>query len=100
MPSGLVKKNKILKALKFLELNFFEIVGSKTGELLPTGQAINVIEGIEVSCVDVAVPMMIARASDFGIIGTESRLELDQMPELFSKIESFRLKASKLMGLG
>jgi hypothetical protein len=97
---GDMKLDGVNRAAAPVELNFFEIVGSKTGELLPTGQAINVIEGIEVSCVDVAVPMMIARASDFGIIGTESRLELDQMPELFSKIESFRLKAGKLMGLG
>jgi 2-methylaconitate cis-trans-isomerase PrpF len=41
-------------------------VGAKTGKLLPTGRAVDRIDGVDVSCVDVAVPMVIARASDFG----------------------------------
>jgi 4-oxalomesaconate tautomerase len=41
-------------------------VGAKTGRLLPTGQPVDDIAGYPVSCVDVAVPMVIARAADFG----------------------------------
>ncbi len=41
-------------------------VGAKTGSLLPTGHAVDDIAGYAVSCVDVAVPMVIARAADFG----------------------------------
>ena len=44
-------------------------VGAKTGQLLPTGRAVDEIAGYRVSCVDVAVPMVIARASDFGSAG-------------------------------
>ncbi len=41
-------------------------VGAKTGSLLPTGHAADELAGYAVSCVDVAVPMVIARATDFG----------------------------------
>ena len=34
-------------------LNFMEVIGSKTGALFPTGKRKEVIEGVEVSCVDV-----------------------------------------------
>lgn len=81
-------------------LNFLDVVGSKTGAMFPTGNPIDVIDGVEVSCVDVAMPMMIARATDFGITGYESRDELEAMPELFKRMEAIRLKAGELMGLG
>ena len=41
-------------------------VGAKTGRLLPTGRPVDEVAGYAVSCVDVAVPMVIARAADFG----------------------------------
>ena len=41
-------------------------VGTKTGELLPTGVALEVIDAFSVSCVDVAVPMVICDAREFG----------------------------------
>lgn len=83
-----------------IALNFLEVVGSRTGKMFPTGQPIDVIDGVEVSCVDVAMPMMIARASDFGITGYESQDELDANKNLFVQIEKRRLQAGKLMGLG
>ena len=81
-------------------LNFMEVVGSRTGALFPTGKPIDVIDGIEVSCVDVAMPMMIARAADFGITGHESQDDLDAMPDLFAKFEAIRMKAGQMMGFG
>ncbi len=83
-----------------IPLNFMEVVGSRTGKLFPTGQPIDVIDGIEVSCVDVAMPMMIARASDLGITGYESQTELDENTALFARIEALRLEAGKRMGFG
>ena len=47
-------------------------VGAKTGQLLPTGRAVDEIAGYRVSCVDVAVPMVIARAADFGKTGHDT----------------------------
>ena len=81
-------------------LNFMEVVGSRTDALFPTGNAKDLIDGIEVSCIDVAMPMMIARAEDFGITMQESQGELDAMPELFARFEALRLKAGALMGFG
>ena len=81
-------------------LNFMEVVGSRTGAMFPTGKTKEEIDGIEVSCVDVAMPMMIARAEDFGITGYESQDELDAMPELFARMEGLRLEAGRRMGLG
>jgi 2-methylaconitate cis-trans-isomerase PrpF len=81
-------------------LNFMEVTGSQTGAMFPTGSPIDVIDGIEVSLVDVAMPMMIARAADLGITGYESQEELDAMPELFARFEALRLKAGERMGLG
>ena len=36
-------------------------VGNKTGSLLPTGQVVDTIAGQDVSCIDVAVPIVIAQ---------------------------------------
>ena len=83
-----------------VDLDFMEVTGSRTGAFFPTGQAIDVIDGVKVSCVDVAMPMMIARAADFGISGHESQETLDGMPELFTRMEAIRIKAGRLMGLG
>ncbi|SMX51265.1 4-oxalomesaconate tautomerase [Actibacterium lipolyticum] len=81
-------------------LNFLEVVGSRTGKMFPTGHAKEDIDGVEVSCVDVAMPMMIARAADFGLSGTETQDELDAMPDLFKRMEAIRLEAGRRMGLG
>jgi len=81
-------------------LNFMEVIGSKTGTLFPTGESVNTIDNIEVTCIDVAMPMVIGRAADFGISGYESREVLDANKALFEKMESIRLQAGRLMGLG
>src|ERR671938_627572 len=49
-----------------ISLTFVEAVASKTGSLLPTGRAIDRIEGPEVSCVRPAMPMVLTRAAAFG----------------------------------
>ncbi len=54
-------------------LNFMEVVGSKTGKLLPTGHRREEIEGVDVSCIDVAMPVAIARASALGKTGFETK---------------------------
>ena len=81
-------------------LNFMEVTGSRTGAFFPTGEAQEEIDGIAVSCVDVAMPMMIARAADFGISGHESQAALDEMPDLFKRMEAVRIEAGRRMGFG
>lgn len=81
-------------------LNFMKVTGSRTGAFFPTGQAIDDIDGIQVSCVDVAMPMMIARASSFGLTGYETQEALDANPALFERLESIRMEAGRRMGFG
>ena len=57
-----------------VQLALLKPAGSKTGALLPTGNAMDVLNGLEVSCVDLAVPMVIASAYDFGKTAQELSL--------------------------
>ena len=81
-------------------LNFMEVAGSSTGAFLPTGKLRDTVGGIEVTCMDVAMPMVIARAEDFGLTGYESREELDENKDFFARFEPVRQKAGELMGMG
>ncbi len=83
-----------------VELKFMDITGSKTGKFLPTGNLKDLIDGIEVTCMDVTMPVVIGRAADFGISGYEEREKLDSNKPLFARMELIRLQAAKLMGLG
>ncbi|NNE79447.1 MAG: 4-oxalomesaconate tautomerase [Silicimonas sp.] len=81
-------------------LQFMETVGGTTGAFLPTGNVKDQINGIDVTCMDVAMPMVIAKAESFGLTGHESAADLDDNAAFFECMESVRLKAGELMGLG
>ncbi len=81
-------------------LNFMNTVGSITGKMFPTGKKTDIIQGLQVTCIDVAMPMMIARAGDFGITGYETPQELDENRKLFAQMETIRIEAGQRMGLG
>jgi 2-methylaconitate cis-trans-isomerase PrpF len=83
-----------------VKLNFTSAIGAVTGKLLPTGKSLDVIDGIEVSCVDVAMPMILMRAEAFGKTGYEKASELDADKALFERMEAIRRKAGVLMGMG
>ena len=83
-----------------IQLNFSEVTGSATGALFPTGRAQEAIEGIDITCIDVAMPLAIARAEAFGLTGTESREDLDADRDFFARMEAIRLEAGRRMGLG
>ncbi|WP_409522617.1 4-oxalomesaconate tautomerase [Nitrincola sp. MINF-07-Sa-05] len=83
-----------------IQLSFLDIIGSKTGQLLPTGHASEWIDGVEVSCIDAATPIVLMRAESLGVIGNELPAELDENAALLSRIESLRCEAGKRMGLG
>ena len=83
-----------------VELDFLDTIGSVTGALLPTGSLRDEIEGVEVTCMDVAMPVMIARAADFGLTGHESPAELDAMTDFYARVEPIRIEAGRRMGMG
>jgi 2-methylaconitate cis-trans-isomerase PrpF len=80
--------------------NFARAVGSKTGRLFPTGQRTEVIDGIEVTCIDVAVPMVIVPAAAVGRSGHETKAELDADADLIARLGRMRVEAGRRMGLG
>ena len=80
--------------------NFPEAAGSTCGALLPTGNAADVIDGVEVTCIDNGMPVVVMRASDLGITGYESREDLDADAALKARLESIRRQAGLLMNLG
>ena len=83
-----------------IHLNFLDAWGAVTGQVFPTGRRIDVIDGIAVTCIDAAMPLMIVRASDLGVSGSESPVELDANAGLLQRLESMRRQAGALMGLG
>jgi 2-methylaconitate cis-trans-isomerase PrpF len=74
-------------------------VGAKTGKALPTGSPADRFDKYLVSCVDVAVPMVIARASDFGKTGTEPVKELRNDENFFQALRTLWVQAGLKMGL-
>lgn len=81
-------------------LNFLDAWGAVTGQVFPTGRRIDTIDGVEVTCIDAAMPLMIVRAADLGVTGREQPQVLDADPALLERLETLRLKAGALMGLG
>lgn len=82
-----------------VQLALLEPAGSITGALLPTGNAIDVFNGLEVSCVDLAVPMVIAIASDFGKTAQEDPAELDADKTFMKKMQDLWVTAGLAMKL-
>ena len=81
-------------------INFKGGIGSVTRKLLPTGSPLDTIDGVEVSCVDVAMPVMLMRAEAFGKTGHEPATVLDADKEFMQRMEAIRLEAGVLMGMG
>ena len=81
-------------------LDFLDAWGAVTGKVFPTGQRIDTIQGVQVSCIDAAMPLMIVRAADLGVSGREKPVALDADTALLARIESLRLEAGLRMGLG
>ena len=81
-------------------LQFMETVGGVTGAFLPTGNVTDTIDGIEVTCMDVAMPIVIARADSFGLTGYESATELDDHAAFYERMQAIRLEAGLRMGMG
>lgn len=81
-------------------LAFADIAGSSCGALLPTGNAVDVIDGVDATLIDNGMPCVVLRAADVGITGYEDRATLDADETLKARIEAIRLKAGPLMNLG
>jgi 4-oxalomesaconate tautomerase len=83
-----------------IPLAFRNTAGSSCGALLPTGNGVDEIDGVEVTMIDNGMPCVVLLASDVGVTGYEDRETLDANTEMKAKIEAIRLKAGPLMNLG
>lgn len=83
-----------------ITLNFEDVAGSSCGALLPSGNAVDVLDGVRLTCIDNGMPVVCLAASDFGITGYESPAELEANTELKERVEAIRLQAGRLMNLG
>ena len=81
-------------------LDFADTAGSTAGSLLPTGNVRDTIDGIAVTCIDNGMPVVVADARDLGVTGYETPAELAADSALLDRIQSLRLQAGRLMGLG
>ena len=81
-------------------IEFKDTAGSSCGALLPTGNVVDVIEGVDVTMIDNGMPCVVMRASDMGITGEETPEELEGNAALRTKLEAIRLACGPLMNLG
>jgi 4-oxalomesaconate tautomerase len=68
--------------------------------LLPTGAIRDEFDGIEVTCVNAGMPVVVVAASSLGATGYETPTELEENRELAKRVEKLRLAAGIAMGLG
>lgn len=80
--------------------NYLDVAGSICGALFPTGRPLDTIEGVDVTCIDNGMPVVVLRAADFGVSGYESRDELDANSALKERLDRVRLAAGPRMNLG
>ena len=83
-----------------IPINFLDTAGSVCGALLPTGNLRERICGVDVTCIDNGMPVVVLRASDFGLSGNETCEEIEANAGALHRIEAVRLQAGPLMGLG
>jgi 2-methylaconitate cis-trans-isomerase PrpF len=87
-----------------IRLDFEEPGGARTGKLLPTGRAVEVLSvpgvgEVSVSMVDAANPCVFVSAGALGMSGIELPDALDRDHGLLDRLEAIRRHASVAMGL-
>lgn len=79
---------------------FRDTAGSSCGALLPSGNAVDVVDGVPVTLIDNGMPCVVIKAADVGITGYEDRDWLDANSDLKARIEAIRLAVGQRMSLG
>lgn len=81
-------------------IEFRDTAGSSCGALLPTGRAVETVDGVPVTLIDNGMPCVVMKATDVGITGYEDRESLDANAALKARIEAIRLAVGERMNLG
>jgi 2-methylaconitate cis-trans-isomerase PrpF len=87
-----------------IRLEFQDPGGARTGKLLPTGHASDMLDipglgPVEVSMVDAANPCVFVSAAVIGMSGRELPPDLEKDSILLARLEAIRCQASVAMGL-
>ena len=83
-----------------IPIDFLDVAGSSCGALLPTGNARDTIGGIEVTCIDNGMPVVVMRAKDLGQTGYETPEDMEADAALKTRVEAIRLEAGRMMNFG
>lgn len=98
--NGKAKIDGVPGSAAAISITFKDTAGSTCGALLPSGNFIDTIDGVDVTLIDNGMPSVILRASDMGISGLESREELEANTALKQRLEQLRLRVGPMMNLG
>jgi 4-oxalomesaconate tautomerase len=83
-----------------ITIDFLDAAGSVCGALLPTGNAVDMVAGVEATLIDNGMPVIVLAAAAVGRTGYEPRDVLDKDAELKARLEEIRRAAGPLMRLG
>jgi 4-oxalomesaconate tautomerase len=83
-----------------IPLEFRDTAGSSCGALLPSGNAVDIVNGVPATLIDNGMPCVVMKAADVGITGYEDRDCLDANTDLKARIEAIRLAVGERMNLG
>ena len=98
--AGVVRIDGVPGGAAPVPVTFKDTAGSSCGALLPTGHAVDLLEGIDVTMIDNGMPCVVMRADAMGIVGDETPGHLEANTDLREKLEAIRLACGPLMGLG
>jgi 4-oxalomesaconate tautomerase len=83
-----------------LLIDFRDTAGSVAPSLLPTGNAVDEVDGVAMTLIDNGMPVAVLAADAVGAMGYETPAELEASTQLRNRVETLRLRAGELMGLG
>jgi 4-oxalomesaconate tautomerase len=83
-----------------IPIEFLDTAGSSCGSLFPTGNVVDRVDGIDVTCIDNGMPVVLVAASNLGKTGAETPQALEQDKVLAERIEHIRLEIGPRMNLG
>ncbi|MFD5827188.1 PrpF domain-containing protein [Lentzea sp. NPDC060358] len=82
-----------------VRLWFVDPAGRTTGALLPTGNAVDVVDGVPVTLLDAGAPVVLVPADEVGADGGATPAELDARDDLLRRLDRIRRAAAVRMGL-
>lgn len=82
-----------------IRIDFLDIAGGTCGAFLPSGNVRDRVAGIDVTMIDNGMPVVIMRATDFGLTGAETPANLEADATLRARVEEIRLAAGRSMNL-